>query len=97
MPPSAKISLPVMDLLSSDARKSATSAISSGSAIRLSGVCSIIFALLLMLNPLAAAVGLLWLIAVWAFVFGILLIALSFKLLRHSGALHQSQKPSFAT
>ena len=63
----------------------------------LSGVCSIIFALLLMLNPLAAAVGLLWLIAVWAFVFGILLIALSFKLLRHSGALHQSQKPSFAT
>jgi uncharacterized membrane protein HdeD (DUF308 family) len=63
----------------------------------LSGVCSIIFALLLMLNPFAAAVGLLWLIAVWAFVFGILLITLSFKLLRHSGALHQSQKPSFAT
>ena len=63
----------------------------------LSGICSVIFAFLLMLNPFAAAIGLLWLIAVWAFVFGILLIALSFKLLRHSGALRQSHKPSFAT
>src|SRR5271156_2667802 len=63
----------------------------------LSGICSVIFAFLLMLNPFAAAIGLLWLIAVWALVFGILLIALSFKLLRHSGALRQSQKPSFAT
>lgn len=63
----------------------------------LSGICSIIFAFLLMLNPFAAAIGLLWLIAVWAVVFGVLLIGLSFRLLRHSGALHQSQKPSFAT
>ncbi|MFZ2059876.1 MAG: HdeD family acid-resistance protein [Candidatus Binatus sp.] len=63
----------------------------------LSGICSVIFAFLLMLNPFAAAIGLLWLIAVWAVVFGVLLIGLSFKLLRHSGALHQSQKPSFAT
>jgi uncharacterized membrane protein HdeD (DUF308 family) len=63
----------------------------------LSGICSVIFAMILMLNPFAAAIGLLWLIAVWAIVFGVLLIGLSFKLLRHSGALHQSHKPSFAT
>jgi uncharacterized membrane protein HdeD (DUF308 family) len=63
----------------------------------LSGICSVIFAMILMLNPFAAAIGLLWLIAVWAVVFGVLLIGLSFKLLRHSGALHQSHKPSFAT
>ena len=63
----------------------------------LSGVCSIIFAMILMLNPFAAAIGLLWLIAVWAIVFGVLLIGLSFKLLRFSGAMHHSHKPSFAT
>ena len=63
----------------------------------LSGICSVIFAFLLMLNPFAAAIGLLWLIAVWAVVFGVLLIGLSFKLLRHSGAMHHSHKPSFAT
>ena len=62
----------------------------------LSGICSVIFAFLLMLNPFAAAIGLLWLIAVWAVVFGVLLIGLSFEL-RHSGAMHHSHKPSFAT
>jgi uncharacterized membrane protein HdeD (DUF308 family) len=62
----------------------------------LSGICSIIFAFLLMFNPAAGAIGLLWVIACYTIVFGVLLIALSFRLLRHSGAYHQTEK-AFAT
>jgi hypothetical protein len=41
IPPSTKTSLPVMKLLSSEARKSATAAVSSGRPMRPAGVCAI--------------------------------------------------------
>jgi uncharacterized membrane protein HdeD (DUF308 family) len=62
----------------------------------LSGMCSIVFAFLLMMYPVAGAIGLLWVIAAYAIVFGCLLIGLSFRLLRHSGGLHRSER-AFAT
>ena len=45
-----------------------------------SGICSIVFALLLMFFPDAGALGLLWLIAIYAVVFGATLAALGLKL-----------------
>ena len=47
----------------------------------LSGIASILFAILLMLFPGAGALGLIWLIATYAVVFGVLLVILSFRLL----------------
>ena len=44
------------------------------------GIVSILFALLLMWAPGAGALSLLWLIATYAILFGIILIAFSFKL-----------------
>ena len=46
----------------------------------LSGIASIVFALLLMTFPAVGALGLLWLIAIYAVVFGAILIALGLKL-----------------
>jgi uncharacterized membrane protein HdeD (DUF308 family) len=46
----------------------------------LSGIASIVFALLLMIFPAAGALGFLWLIAIYALVFGVILIALGLKL-----------------
>jgi uncharacterized membrane protein HdeD (DUF308 family) len=46
----------------------------------LMGVCSIIFAIMLLWNPLPGALALVWLIASYAIVFGILGIVLGFRL-----------------
>ena len=51
----------------------------------LSGVVSIIFAVLLMLFPGAGVLGVLWLISTYAIIFGVLLVMLSFRLLSHRG------------
>lgn len=48
----------------------------------LSGIASILFALLLMVFPGAGALGLIWLIAAYAIIFGVVLILLGFKLRR---------------
>jgi len=45
----------------------------------LSGLASVVFGVLLMSQPGAGALALLWLIAIYAFVFGILLVILAFK------------------
>jgi uncharacterized membrane protein HdeD (DUF308 family) len=46
----------------------------------LSGIASIVFALVLMIFPAAGALSLLWLISIYAIVFGVLLIAGGLKL-----------------
>jgi len=51
----------------------------------LSGIVSIIFAVLLMLFPGAGVLGVLWLISTYAIIFGVLLVMLSFRLLSHRG------------
>lgn len=51
----------------------------------LSGIASILFAVLLMLFPGAGALGVIWLISTYAIIFGVLLIILSFRLLGHRG------------
>lgn len=52
----------------------------------LSGIASIIFGVLLFINPSAGALAVIWIIGSYAFIFGILMIILGFKLrsLEHS-------------
>ena len=49
----------------------------------LSGIVSILFALLLMIFPGAGILGLVWLLGVYAIVFGVLLIALGIRIRAH--------------
>ena len=49
----------------------------------LSGIASIVFAVLVMFFPGAGALGLLWLIAAYAIIFGVMLVSLGFKLRGH--------------
>ena len=51
----------------------------------LSGIASIAFAVLLMLFPGPGVLGLIWLVAMYAFAFGVLNGILAFSLLRHRG------------
>ena len=44
------------------------------------GICSILFSLLMVWHPFAAALAIIWIIAAYAIVFGIVMIALSFRL-----------------
>lgn len=55
--------------------------------LALAGVASIIFALLLMLNPAVGALSLLWLIAAYAIVFGLLHTILGFEVHHHGKKL----------
>ncbi len=51
----------------------------------LSGIASIVFAVLLMLFPGAGVLGVIWLISTYAIVFGVLLVILAFRLRGHRG------------
>ena len=50
----------------------------------LSGIISILFAVLMLWRPVAAAFAIIWLIGAYAIVFGILMIALALRLRRHA-------------
>ena len=49
----------------------------------LAGVCSILFSILMVWHPFAAALAIIWIIAAYAIVFGIMMIALAFRLRSH--------------
>jgi len=55
-------------------------------ALLLGGAASIIFGVLLIVHPLVGALAVLWLIGVYAIVFGVLMLILSLRLRRHAGA-----------
>ena len=55
----------------------------------LAGVASIVFGVLVLRNPLAGALAVVWLIAFYAIIFGVLQIALSFRL-KAARAIRQS-------
>lgn len=52
----------------------------------LAGVISVVFGLLVLFAPGAGALGLIWAIAAYSIVFGVLLIGLSFRLRKHNTA-----------
>jgi uncharacterized membrane protein HdeD (DUF308 family) len=60
----------------------------------LSGILSIVFAVLLVLFPGAGALSLMWLIGAYAILFGILLISFAFRL---RGLWRQDEKTGAAT
>ncbi|MGA8534445.1 MAG: HdeD family acid-resistance protein [Candidatus Tumulicola sp.] len=49
----------------------------------LAGICSILFGILMIWHPIAGVLAIIWIIAAYAVVFGILMIALSFRLRSH--------------
>ena len=53
----------------------------------LAGICSILFGILMIWHPIAAALAIVWIIAAYAVVFGIIMIVLSFRLKRHADTL----------
>lgn len=53
----------------------------------LSGAASVIFGVLLILQPGAGALALLWLIGIYAILFGVLVLALAFRLRGHAAAV----------
>ncbi len=50
----------------------------------LAGICSLLFGVLMIWHPVAAALAIIWIIAAYACVFGIIMIALSFRLRAHA-------------
>jgi uncharacterized membrane protein HdeD (DUF308 family) len=50
----------------------------------LAGICSLLFGVLMIWHPVAAALAIIWIIAAYACVFGVLMIALSFRLRAHA-------------
>lgn len=55
----------------------------------LAGLASVLFGILIMAQPAAGALSLLWLIAAYSVLFGILLLALAFRVRRILGAVTQ--------
>jgi uncharacterized membrane protein HdeD (DUF308 family) len=53
----------------------------------LAGIASVIFGIILLVQPAAGALALVWLIASWAIVFGILLMILAFRVRNWKGFL----------
>ncbi|MEO6835741.1 MAG: HdeD family acid-resistance protein [Candidatus Tumulicola sp.] len=47
------------------------------------GICSILFGVLMVARPMAAALAIIWIIASYAVVFGVIMIALSLRLRNH--------------
>ena len=65
--------------------------------LALAGVASIVFGVMLALNPGAGALALLWLIAAYAIVFGVLLVGLGFRLrgwLNHAPTFEGRPRPA---
>ena len=60
-------------------------------ALALGGVASVVFGFLLLFRPGAGALAVVWLIGIYALLFGVLLLMLAFRLRGHSG-----QKPALA-
>lgn len=63
-------------------------------ALMLTGVLSILFGIFVFLAPLAGAVALVWIIAVYAILFGILWITLGFRLRNHPVRLVRPAEPA---
>src|SRR3977135_3095598 len=51
----------------------------------LAGIASVVFGIILLVQPAAGALALIWLIAAWAVVFGILLMILAFRMRNWKG------------
>jgi uncharacterized membrane protein HdeD (DUF308 family) len=51
------------------------------------GICSILFGLLMIWHPVAAALAIVWIIAAYAILFGIIMIVLAFRLRAHAAAV----------
>ncbi len=50
----------------------------------LGGICSIIFGILLLLNPLIGALTLIWIIGAYAIIFGIVMVVFALRLRKHA-------------
>jgi uncharacterized membrane protein HdeD (DUF308 family) len=57
----------------------------------LSGIASVVFGVLLMVQPGAGAIAVLWLIAAYAIVFGVILVMLAFRLRGFADAARRSR------
>jgi len=53
----------------------------------LAGIASVAFGIILLLQPAAGALALVWLIAAWAVVFGILLMIVAFRMRNWKGVI----------
>jgi uncharacterized membrane protein HdeD (DUF308 family) len=53
----------------------------------LAGIASVVFGVILLIQPAAGALALIWLIATWAIVFGVLLMILAFRMRNWKGFL----------
>ena len=53
----------------------------------LAGIASVVFGILLLFQPAAGALALIWLIGAWAFVFGTLLMILAFRMRNWKGLI----------
>jgi uncharacterized membrane protein HdeD (DUF308 family) len=59
----------------------------------LSGIASVLFGVLLLLNPAAGALAVVWIIGAYAVLFGVLLLALGFKLRGLERTTHPEMSP----